>query len=338
MMRGMRIRWRRTLSVAALSAVTLATLLGVLGAAAERGGPPSARAAGCNMFPPFRGGPHAAQAGNETAWNQNISHTPRSRRSGRYIHRILRLNTSQTIQPGFGRWRVPYAVVGRHRRKVRVKVSPWRRESDFGLAPIPSHAPMSANSDRHVVVLQQGTCRLYEMYGASYLGGKGQRWHAASTARFNLHSAKRRRDRWTSANAAGLPILPGVIRYGEVKKGRIRHAIAVTFAATRRAYIHPATHFASSSCDPGLPPMGLRLRLSHDYFAHNLHRFRRGSQSRAIFVALYRYGLITSDNGGNWGITTDRSKRWRDAQLNRLKSIPGQAFVAVKAGRIHTPC
>ncbi len=84
--------------------------------------------------------------------------------------------------------------------------------------------------------------------------------------------------------------------------------------------------------------MGLRLRLSHGYFAHNLHRFRRGSQSRAIFVALYRYGLITSDNGGNWGITTDRSKHWRDGQLNRVKSIPGRAFIVVKAGRIHTPC
>jgi hypothetical protein len=180
------------------------------------------------------------------------------------------------------------------------------------------------------------------MFAAHYVGGSGQRWNAGSTARFDLRSTKLRPDGWTSADAAGLPILAGLVRYGEVAQGSVRHAIRATFAETRRAYIHPATHYASSLCNPDLPPMGLRLRLKRSYFVDNLHRFPDGSQSRVIFRALYRYGIINADNGGsgaNWFITGARSKSWRDSDLNRLKSVPGTAFVVVDSqAPVRTPC
>jgi hypothetical protein len=193
-----------------------------------------------------------------------------------------------------------------------------------------------------VLVLQRGRCDLFELFAAHYAGGPGQRWNAGSTARFDLSSSRLRPDGWTSADAAGLPILAGLVRYGEVKRGRVRHAIRVTFDATRRAYIHPATHYASSLCNPDLPPMGLRLRLRHSYFRDNLHRFPRGSQSRVIFRALFHYGIVNADNGGtgaNWFITGARSKGWNDEDLNRLKTVPGTAFVAVDSrAAVRTPC
>jgi hypothetical protein len=221
-------------------------------------------------------------------------------------------------------------------------VTGYPDESDFGLAPIPANAPVEGGSDRHVLVLQRQRCQLFEMYAAHYAGGSGHRWTAASTARFNLRSARLRHEGWTSADAAGLPILPGLVRSGEVEHGHVRHAIRVTFAETRRAYIHPATHYASGSCAASLPPMGLRLRLSARYFQQNLHRFPPGSQSRVIFRALYHYGIINADNGGsgaNWFITGARSKRWHDSDLNRLKTVPGTAFVVVRSrAAVRTPC
>jgi hypothetical protein len=225
---------------------------------------------------------------------------------------------------------------------VRVKVTSYPDESDFGRAPIPANAPVENGSDRHVLVLQRRHCKLFEMFAAHYAGGAGHRWTAGSTARFDLRSTKLRHDGWTSADAAGLPILPGLVRYGEVKRGHVRHAIRVTFAETRRAYIHPATHYASDLCRPNLPPMGLRFRLSRRYFRHHLADFPTHSESRVIFKALYHYGIINADNGGtgaNWFITGASSKRWRDADLNRLKGVPGKAFVVVKSrARVTTPC
>jgi hypothetical protein len=193
-----------------------------------------------------------------------------------------------------------------------------------------------------VLVLQRQRCKLFEMFAAPYVGGTGHRWTAGSTARFDLRSTRRRPDGWTSADAAGLPILPGLVRYGEVRRGRVRHAIRVTFAETRRAYIHPATHYASNLCDRYLPPMGLRLRLRRGYFRRHLHLFPVHSQSRVIFRALYHYGIINADNGGtgaNWFITGASSKRWRDGDLDRLKTVPGSAFAVVKSrASVKTPC
>jgi len=300
---------------------------------------------GCAIFPAFKGRAVARSAADQTAWNQDVSKAPLDPRSDDYIARITSLGGNQVVHPDFGgngAYGIPYTTVGRHQRRVQVNVTGYPDESDFGRAPVPSNAPVENGSDRHVIVLQRKRCDLFEMYAARHAGGHGHRWTAGSTARFNLHSARLRHDGWTSADAAGLSILAGLVLPGEVRRGHVRHAIRVTFEETRRAYIHPATHYASGLCDPDLPPMGLRLRLASSYFHHNLHRFPAGSQSRVIFEALYRYGIVNADNGGsgaNWFITGARSKRWHDNDLNRLKTVPGTAFVVVDSrARIRTPC
>jgi hypothetical protein len=325
------------------SALTALLALGILAATATAAKAP--RVGGCYVFPAFKGSPTAASAASQTAWNQDVSKAPVDPRSGAYIRRITRLGGNQVVHPDFGgdgRYGIPYNVVGRHQRRVQVHVTAYPGESDFGRAPIPPHARVEGGSDRHVLVVQRGRCDLFEMFGAHYVGGHGNRWNAASTAKFDLHSTALRHDDWTSADAAGLAILPGLVRYGEVKHGHVRHAIRATFSETRKAYIHPATHYASDQCARDLPPMGLRMRLSQSYYSNNLHRFPKGSQSRVIFTALYHYGIINADNGGtgsNWFITGASSKGWRDGDLNRLKSVPGGAFVVVKSqARIKTPC
>jgi hypothetical protein len=329
-------------SLTALTGIgALVALLGVAGSAAAA--PP--RIGGCQVFPPFAGSATAPSAADQTAWNQDVSGTPVAARSRAYVNRITALGGNQVVHPDFGgngAYGIPYTTVGPNQPRVRVRVIGYPDESDFGLAPIPANAPVEGGSDRHVLVLQRQKCLLFELFAAHYAGGSGHRWTASSTARFNLGSPRRRHEGWTSADAAGLPILPGLVRYGEVAEGHVRHAIRATFSETRRAYIHPATHYASDRCDRNLPPMGLRLRLSSQYFHDNLGRFPAGSQSRVIFEALYHYGIINADNGGsgsNWFITGARSKRWRDGDLNRLKSVPGRAFVVVSSqAPVKTPC
>jgi hypothetical protein len=300
---------------------------------------------GCQVFPPFEGPATARSAASQTAWNQDVSRSPIDANSSESVARITGLGGNQVVHPDFGgngRYGVPFTTVSRDQPRVRVNVTDYPAESDFGLAPIPPWAPIENGSDRHVLVLRRHRCDLFEMFNARHLGDPGHRWSASSTARFDLRTKGLREDGWTSADAAGLPILPGLVRYGEVRRGHVRHAIRATFAETRRAYIHPATHYASSHCDPDLPPMGLRLRLRRTYFERNLHRFPGGSQSRVIFRALYHYGIINADNGGsgsNWFITGARSKRWKDADLNRLKTVPGTAFAVVDSrASIRTPC
>jgi hypothetical protein len=321
------------------------TLLALATGAAPSPASSPPKIGGCPIFPAFSGGATARSAPNESAWNQDVSHSPIDPNSRDYIDRITSLGGNQVVHPDFGgngAYGIPYTAVGRHQRRVQVKVRGYPDESDFGRAPIPTNAPVERGSDRHVLVLQRRRCDLFEMYGARRARGRGHRWTAGSTARFALRSTRLRHDGWTSADAAGLPILAGLVRPGEVRRGHMRHAIRVTFEETRRAYIHPATHDASGLCDSDLPPMGLRLRLSQAYFHRNLHRFPPGSQSRVIFKALYRYGIINADNGGpgaNWFITGARSGRWHDADLNRLKTVPGRAFMVVDSrAQIETPC
>jgi hypothetical protein len=309
------------------------------------GSTPAARLAHCGVFPAFKGPAHAPSAANESAWNQDVSHAPIDRHSHRYIKTITGLGGNQVVHPdmgGNGAYGIPYTTVGPNQPKVRVKVNYYPGQSDFGRAPIPPNAPVEGGSDRHVLVLQKGKCKLYEMFASKYLGGAGHRWRAGSTAEFNLDSNKLRHAGWTSADAAGLSIFAGLVKYPEVKRGHVNHAIRATFAETRRGYIKPATHIASSECNPGLPPMGLRFRLKAKYFHDHLGHFPKGSQSRPIFVALYHYGIINADNGGpgsNWYIGGARSKKWRDGDLNRLKSIPGTAFAVVKSAAKQTsPC
>jgi hypothetical protein len=332
---------RTRLGIGAVAAALLAAGPGTLPAQAAP--PPQIR--GCDVFPAFHGDARARSAAGQSAWNQDVSKAPLDPNSRDYINTITGLGGNQVVHPDFGgdgAYGIPYTTVPRDQRRVRVNVTAYPDQSDFGLAPIPPRAPVEYGSDRHVLVLQRGRCDLFELFAAHYAGGTGHRWNAGSTAHFDLSSTRLRPEGWTSADAAGLPILAGLVRYGEVKRGRVRHAIRVTFAETRRAYIHPATHYASSSCNTDLPPMGLRLRLRHSYFRDNLHRFPRGSQSRVIFRALFHYGIVNADNGGtgaNWFITGARSRGWNDDDLNRLKSVPGTAFVVVDSrAPVRTPC
>jgi hypothetical protein len=332
---------RLSLTASGVGAIAVA-LLGA-GGTAEAAAPP--RIGGCPILPAFAGSPAAPSASSLSAFNQDVSSSPIDPRSRDYVNRITAQGGNQVVHPDFGgrgAYGIPYTTVGRDQPRVRVKVTGYADESDFGRAPIPADAPVENGSDRHVLVLQRQRCELFEIFAARYVGGRGHRWKAGSTARFDLRAGRLRHDGRTSADAAGLPILPGLVRPGEVQRGRVHHAIRVTFEATRRAYIHPATHYASEGCDRDLPPMGLRLRLSWDYFHRHLDRFPPGSQSRVIFTALYHYGIINADNGGggaNWFITGARSKRWHDGDLNRLKTVPGTAFVVVRSrAPTKTPC
>jgi hypothetical protein len=217
-----------------------------------------------------------------------------------------------------------------------VKVSfDYADESDRGKYPIPRNAPIeggaSSDGDRHVIVVDRDRCKLHELY-AAYPRDGGASWHAGSGAVWSLSSNKLRRAGYTSADAAGLPILPGLARYDEVKKGGIDHALRFTASRTRRAYIYPARHFASSSTDPDLPAMGERFRLkaSFDYSGYP-------PQARVILKALRRYGMYMADNGSDWFISGAPSSGWDNEQLNSLKRVPGGAFEVVDTTKLPRP-
>jgi hypothetical protein len=181
-----------------------------------------------------------------------------------------------------------------------------------------------------VIVLAQGTCKLYELWDA-YPQADGS-WDAGSGAVFNLRSDRLRPNGWTSADAAGLSIFAGLIRYDEIKRGYINHAIRFTVPETQAGFIHPATHFASSSTNPDLPPMGLRLRLESSYPIATFPR-----TDRIILQAMKTYGLIVADNGSPWFFQGATDPRWNDNVLDALKTVPGSAFQVVETGPIlHT--
>jgi hypothetical protein len=274
---------------------------------------------GCPMFPA------------DNPLNEEVAGLPESPDSQAYVESI---GLSAHLHPDFGNnpgYGIPYVVVGPEQPKVPIKFTAYASESDPGPYPVPLNAPIEGGGrrgkgDKHVLVLQEETCMDYELYKATQ---KGSGWRAASGAIFNLRSDALRPEGWTSADAAGLPILPLLARYPEVAAGAIDHALRVTVPATQDGYIHPATHFASSSSNPSLPPMGLRLRLKGDY---PLSGF--SGQALVIMEALKRYGLIVADNGSPWYITGAPSPGWNEASLEELKSVPGSAFEAVDTGPI----
>lgn len=273
---------------------------------------------GCQIFPP------------DNPWNQDISQLPVHPNSANYIASI---GLSATLHPDFGGggvYGIPFVVVPQGQTRVPINFTDYGDESDPGPYPVPPDAPVEggndSNGDRHVIVLEAGECKLFELYRAFY---RGPGWDAASGAIFDLNSNALRPDYWTSADAAGLAILPGLVRYDEVAAGAIKHAVRFTVSRTQRGFIHPATHFASSSTDPNLPPMGLRVRLKASY---DISRFN--GQARVILEALKKYGMMVADNGSNWYITGAADPRWDDTDLRQLKSVPGSAFEAVYTGEI----
>jgi hypothetical protein len=266
----------------------------------------------------------------EDPLNQEIANAPVNPRSARYIESI---GLDAHLHPDFGKdpeYGIPYVVVPRGQRKVPIHFTDYPEESNPGPYPVPRNAPVEggrrSTGDRHVLVLQKGSCKLYELYDA-YPHGSG--WDAGSGAVFNLNSDALRPAGWTSADAAGLPIFPLLVRYPEVKAGEIDHALRVTVPSTQRGYIHPATHYASDSSDASLPPMGLRLRLKASF---PLNGF--SGQALVILRALKRYGLIVADNGSPWYVTGAPSPHWNEASLQQLKRLVGADFEAVQSGPI----
>jgi hypothetical protein len=263
----------------------------------------------------------------DNAWNRDVSGLPAATNSGNYLTAIAGLGGNQKLHADFGgagEYGIPYITVPGTQPKIGVDFTDFGDESDPGPYPIPLNAPVEGGSDAHVLAVDRDHCKLYELYASS---PGTSRWSAASGAVFDLTSNALRPDGWTSADAAGLPIFPGLVRYDEVASGHIDHALRFTVSRTQRAYLHPATNWASIDTNANLPPMGLRLRLKANYDVSGYT-----GQARVVLNALKKYGMIVADNGSNWFITGAADTRWNDTDLDQLKSVPGSAFEAVNTG------
>jgi hypothetical protein len=284
------------------------------------------KVAGCPVFP------------KDNAWNQRVDRLP-VHASSAAIVRSIGLTDTMHADFGSGLWEggpigIPFVTVGAAQPKLPVSFE-YADESDRGPYPIPPGAPIeggrTADGDRHVIVVDRTRCRLYELF-AAYPRAGGVRWSAGSGAIWNLRSNRLRPRGWTSADAAGLPILPGLARYDEVKRGRIDHALRFTAERTRRAFVYPARHFASDLTDPDLPAMGQRLRLRRGF---DISRFPR--QARIVLRALKRYGMILADNGSSWYVSGAPDPRWDNDQLHALHRVPGSAFEVVDTSGLPRP-
>jgi hypothetical protein len=285
----------------------------------------------CKIFPTP---PPSGPSGNDW-WNVDISKYPLDPNSATYIKSL-----PGNLHPDFGQnptYGIPFVVVPANQKLVPVKFVNYPSSSNPGPYPIPPNAPIeggkNSTGDRHVLVMQLGTCKLFEMWRAFPPKPGRSNWTAANGAVFVLSSNKLRPNGWTSADAAGLPIFPALVKCAEVAAGAINHPLRVTFNNTQNGYIHPATHEAGSA-DKTLPPMGLRLRLKASFDISHYNK-----TARIILTAMKTYGMFVADNGSNWYFqgegTGNRPKScWNDNELNQLKNVPGSAFEAVATGPI----
>ncbi len=323
----------------AIGVATMVVVLALLSSSASAVGPyPSLGS--CSVFPqpPASLSPRASSLPTEAAWNQDVSKAPRDPRSAAYIA-YIDSHGGDHLHPDFGSPRpygFPYSVVSRGVGLLPIHYTAYGDESDPGPFPVPPRAPVEggnhSDGDRHVLVVDRSACKLYELYRAFYVAKPRPHWNADSGTEWDLRSAARRPDGWTSADAAGLPIFPGLVRYDEVAAGHLEHAIRVTVESTRNAWVHPASHCAGDTSDPSAPPMGLRLRLKAGY---GLGGF--SGAAKTIALAMKRYGLIVADNGSNWYFSGSSDRRWDDENLDQLKRIRGSAFEVVKsAATVHT--
>jgi len=267
----------------------------------------------------------------DNVWNRRVDDLPVDANSDAYVTEI---GPTLGLHPDFGSglWDggpigIPYDVVPAGQPMVPIQFVWYGDESDPGPYPVPPDAAIEggpdSSGDRHVLVVDQGSCTLYELY-ASYPQDDGS-WDAGSGAVYDLRSNALRPDGWTSADAAGLPILPGLVRYDEVAAGAIRHALRFTVPRTRRAYVWPARHFASSSTLASLPPMGQRFRLKASF---DLSGF--SASNRVILQALKEYGMILADNGSSWYLSGVPDERWNNDDLRQLRlAVHGSDFEAV---------
>ena len=260
----------------------------------------------CPMFPP------------DNIWNRQVRDLPRDPNSDTYISHMGPHDKLHADFGMFGGYRYTVTDGTESNNEIAFESS----ESDPGPYRIPDNAIVEEGSDAHVLVLDEGNCELYELAGARRTG-EG-RWSAATGAIFDLRSNKLRPEGWTSADAAGTAMLPGLARYDEVATGRISHALRFTTLHTRRAFVWPARHFASQSNDPGFPPMGQRFRLKAGV---DLSRF--SPQTRVILTALKEYGMVLSDNGGDWYVSGARDSRWASGIPAEFATLHGADFEAV---------
>jgi len=307
-----------------------ATLLVALSPPTAAGSPadPVARAAApvpsakrCPLFP------------RSFSTNRRVDRLPVARDSAAIVASI---GIEDKVHPDFGSgtWEggpigIPFDVVSKRTPRSRVRFD-YADESDRVRYPIPRNVRIEggpdADGDRHALLLDRDRCRLYELYA---LQGGPRSWAAGSGATWNLKSTRLRPAGWTSADAAGLPILPLLARYDEVRRGRIDHALRVTVSRSRRAYVHPARHFASDDTDPSLPRMGERLRLKASV---GVSRFPR--QARVVATALKRYGAIVADNGSDWYLSGAPDPGWDNDQLRALRGLTGRDFEVVDASSL----
>jgi hypothetical protein len=296
----MRLRGLVILTACALAAGTSAA------AGAKQPTLPGARA--CPIFP----------ASN--VWNRPVDHLPVAANSDAMISAI---GSDEKVHPDFGSYLgygIPYNVVsGKSVHKVKVSFD-YADESDRVGYPIPEHPNQESSGDGHILIVDRDACRLYELFDAH---GSGDSWKAGSGAVWNLRSNHLRPNTWTSADAAGLPILPGLVRYDEVAAGTIRHALRFTARNTDKAHIYPARHDAGDS-DPSLPPMGLRVRLKASVDISGY-----GKQARVVLRALKTYGMILADNGSPWFVSGASNRRYNDDDLRTLGKITGSDFEVV---------
>jgi hypothetical protein len=295
----------------------------VLIVAATAGGHAVPGAAHCPVFP------------GSNAWNQRVDKLPVASSSDAIVGSIGR---DTGLHPDFGSGLynggpigIPYTTVPGRQRMVRMHFD-YSDESNRGPYPIPTNVPIEggrgSSGDRHAIIVDRTRCKLYELYALNAPSG-GRGWSAGSGAIWSLRSNRLRPSGWTSADAAGLPILPGLARYDEVRRGSIDHALRFTASQTRKAFIYPARHFASSSGDPNLPAMGQRFRLKRSF---DTSRYPR--QARIVLEALKRYGMILADNGSPWYISGAPARGWNNDDLHTLGNVRGSDFEAVDTSRL----
>lgn len=260
-------------------------------------------------------------------WNTKITRLPVHAKSRTYIAAMH--SSSRNLHPDYGPaggsqppYGIPWVVVSPSQPLVNVGFT-YSSESNAGPYPLSASTPIEGGSDRHAIMVHPTTCKLYELFATHYASGNGS--HAGSGAIWTLTSNALRTASWTSADAAGLPILPGLVNYDEVVSGAMNHAIRVTADCTSRAYVWPARHHAGQN-NPNCPPMGTRFRLRSSF---TLPSGQCAASCQTVLRTMKTYGLILADNGSDWFFTGTSDVRWTDTQVEQLKQIPAKQFLVV---------
>lgn len=305
----------------AIAALAAAVLIGLLPSAAADTGAGGPRIKGCPVF------------GADSWWNTDIRALPEHPRSAQWL---AHMSTERDLHPDFGPsfgegpdYGIPITVVRRRHPRVRVHFG-YAAESDRVRYPLGADTRIeggrNADGDRHAIVVDRDRCRLYETWSTRARNG---RWSAGSGAVWSLRSHQLRPDGWTSADAAGLPILPGLLRWSEVRSGRVRHAIRFTTDRTAPEHLWPARHDAGSADGAAYPPMGARFRLRADFSTDGFSQ-----HARTVIEAMKTYGLVLADNGSPWYFQGERNAHWPKRLIADLKRVPASAFVAVDSSSL----